>query len=170
MVRLFIFAALFAASCLAAPNPLTPDPAGAKNVGNGQGAQFIGGACLNGRDCASTCCATLDGAGICSGLGAQFQAGKQGCGFGGAAAGSGPGVGQGQEAAAPSPAPAAGGDQGGAAGSQNVGKGDGRQFITGKCLSDADCASGCCAGPRGACSARAVAEENGKTGCGFSST
>ncbi|KAK3395758.1 hypothetical protein B0T20DRAFT_334331, partial [Sordaria brevicollis] len=62
-----------------------PDPAGEKNVGNGQGLQFIGGQCLNQADCASQCCATLprttDTIGVCSGLGAQFQAGKQGCGF-----------------------------------------------------------------------------------------
>ncbi len=57
------------------------DPAGAKNVGNGVGQQFIGGQCLSSKDCASGCCAFP--CGICSGPGAQFQAGKQGCGFGG---------------------------------------------------------------------------------------
>jgi len=57
------------------------DPAGAKNVGNGRGQQFIGGQCLSAADCASGCCAKP--CGICSGPGAQFQAGKQGCGFGG---------------------------------------------------------------------------------------
>jgi hypothetical protein len=57
------------------------DPAGAKNVGNGHGVQFIGGQCLDAADCASGCCALP--CGICSGPGAQFQAGKQGCGFGG---------------------------------------------------------------------------------------
>jgi hypothetical protein len=57
------------------------DPAGAKNVGNGAGRQFIGGQCLSAADCASGCCAKP--CGICSGPGAQFQAGKQGCGFGG---------------------------------------------------------------------------------------
>jgi hypothetical protein len=57
------------------------DPAGAKNVGNGHGQQFIGGQCLDTADCASGCCAKP--CGICSGPGAQFQAGKQGCGFGG---------------------------------------------------------------------------------------
>ena len=57
------------------------DPAGAKNVGNGVGKQFIGGQCLSARDCASGCCAFP--CGICSGPGAQFQAGKMGCGFGG---------------------------------------------------------------------------------------
>jgi hypothetical protein len=57
------------------------DPAGEKNVGNGVGRQFIGGQCLSAADCASGCCAFP--CGICSGPGAQFQAGKQGCGFGG---------------------------------------------------------------------------------------
>ncbi|KAK8101452.1 hypothetical protein PG999_011826 [Apiospora kogelbergensis] len=56
-----------------------------------------------------------------------------------------------------------------AEGSQNVGKGDGSQFITGQCAADADCASGCCAAGKGACAARAVAEENGGAGCGFTS-
>jgi hypothetical protein len=55
------------------------DPAGDKNVGNGRGIQFIGGQCLSAKDCASGCCALP--CGICSGPGAQFQAGKQGCGF-----------------------------------------------------------------------------------------
>ena len=57
------------------------DPAGTKNVGNQRGIQFIGGQCINGKDCASACCAGP--CGICSGIGAQFQAGKTGCGFGG---------------------------------------------------------------------------------------
>ena len=57
------------------------DPAGAKNVGNRAGRQFIGGQCLSAADCASGCCALP--CGICSGPGAQFQAGKLGCGFGG---------------------------------------------------------------------------------------
>lgn len=55
------------------------DPAGVANVGNGNGGQFIGGQCLSGADCASGCCAGPSG--ICSGLGAQTQAGKTGCGF-----------------------------------------------------------------------------------------
>lgn len=56
------------------------DVAGEKNVGNGRGIQFIGGQCLSSKDCASGCCAGP--CGICSGPGAQFQAGKTGCGFG----------------------------------------------------------------------------------------
>jgi hypothetical protein len=43
--------------------------------------------------------------------------------------------------------------------------GDGTQFITGPCVSDADCASGCCSIDTEACAARLVAEEG--SGCGF---
>ncbi|KND87940.1 hypothetical protein TOPH_07435 [Tolypocladium ophioglossoides CBS 100239] len=67
----------FAVSVLAAA-----DPSGAKNVGNGVGQQFITGGCVSNADCASVCCAQQNGAGgVCSGKGAQFQAGKTGCGF-----------------------------------------------------------------------------------------
>ncbi|KAL2875875.1 hypothetical protein SGCOL_008870 [Colletotrichum sp. CLE4] len=171
MVRFSLAAALFAASALAIPSPLTPDPSGDKNVGNGNGVQFIGGACLNSKDCASTCCATLNGAGICSGLGAQFQAGKTGCGFGDGGTAAGPAASQGAGQATPSMEAAAGSGGGAGSGtSSHVGAGNGQQFITGQCLSDADCASGCCNGPKGACAARAVATENGKAGCGFTGT
>lgn len=160
-------AVAFALSALALPSPLTPDPAGAKNVGNGAGVQFIGGACLSSADCASTCCATLNGAGICSGLGAQFQSGKTGCGFGdGGAAATSPTADTNTNI---NPGTAASGVNTSLPGSQNVGKGNGSQFITGQCLSDADCASGCCAKPSGVCSAVAVAFDSGKQGCGFTS-
>ena len=53
------------------------------------------------------------------------------------------------------------------AGAPNVGNARGIQFIGGQCLSNADCASGCCAGPCGICSAEAVQFAQGKTGCGF---
>ena len=66
--------------CLAAIGKQTFDPAGEKNVGK-SGGQFIGGRCLNNGNCASGCCANP--CGICSGPGAQTQAGKQGCGFDG---------------------------------------------------------------------------------------
>lgn len=116
----------------------------------------------------------MNGAGICSGLGAQFQAGKEGCGFGddGAAAPAAPPAADTPDAGAGAGAGANAGAGAGAgeAGSQNVGKGDGSQFITGQCLSDADCASGCCAKPNGVCSAVAVANEAGKEGCGFVGT
>ncbi|KAI2608065.1 uncharacterized protein GGS25DRAFT_260379 [Hypoxylon fragiforme] len=87
MVRFTILATL-AIALPALAVPVTLDPAGDKNVGNGQGIQFIGGQCLSSADCASTCCAVVTGEsfGVCSGLGAQFQAGKAGCGFGDGAA------------------------------------------------------------------------------------
>ncbi|CAM1503612.1 Fc.00g012030.m01.CDS01 [Cosmosporella sp. VM-42] len=154
------------------PNPLTPDPSGDKNIGNGAGGQFITGACLNDADCASGCCATLNGGGICSGTAVSFAQGKQGCGFGGS--GSTPPA---NTSAAPAP-PVATDEAAGngnintsAPGSQNVGTGSGQQFITGQCFTDADCASKCCAGKAGsstgACSAIAVSTDSGKTGCGF---
>ncbi|KAM5349724.1 hypothetical protein ACJ41O_006229 [Fusarium nematophilum] len=164
------------------PRPVTPDPSGDKNIGNGQGTQFITGACLSDADCQSGCCATIDSGGICSAEAAANEQGKQGCGFGG----DGQAAGNSTESAVSAPAastPAAattaatqapagtGAVDEDAAGSQNVGTGNGQQFITGQCLSDADCASGCCAGREGsstgACSAEAVAEADGKTGCGF---
>lgn len=59
------------------------DPAGLRNIG--VGSNFIGGGCVNNGNCASGCCACknengVDG-GVCSGVGAAFQAGKNGCGF-----------------------------------------------------------------------------------------
>lgn len=62
---------------------LTPNNAGAKNVGAGNGAQFITGGCVNGADCSSACCAQIGttGAGICSAEAASNQNGKTGCGF-----------------------------------------------------------------------------------------
>ncbi|KAI1640642.1 hypothetical protein F4809DRAFT_637446 [Biscogniauxia mediterranea] len=167
MVRFVTAALAFALTALAlpSPSPLTPDPAGDKNVGNGAGQQFIGGACLSGADCASTCCATLDGAGICSGLGAQFQAGKTGCGFvsgsGAAAPAASTTAAAAETAQATSGTAAVSGIDPDAAGSQNVGKADGSQFITGQCLSDADCASACCSVANGQCASPAVAT------CGF---
>lgn len=54
-----------------------------------------------------------------------------------------------------------------AAGVNKVGNGRGEQFITGRCLTNADCGSGNCAGPCGICSGPAVCGAAGKTGCGF---
>lgn len=118
------------------------------------------------------------------GLGAQFQAGKSGCGFGdggappqpSAAAGSsnsgsssGSTSNSGTSAAVPAGFNTAVGDP---AGAKNLGNGKGQQFITGACLSDADCASGCCAGQNGGatCSGVGAQFQNGKTGCGFSAS
>ncbi|KAK5630995.1 hypothetical protein RRF57_006710 [Xylaria bambusicola] len=68
---------------------LSPNNAGARDVGNGQSAQFITGGCINDADCQSACCAggaeAADGSGaevgICSAEAASFQNGKTGCGF-----------------------------------------------------------------------------------------
>ncbi|KZZ95863.1 hypothetical protein AAL_04159 [Moelleriella libera RCEF 2490] len=78
MVRItFVTALAFALSVYAAA-----DPSGAKNVGNGKGAQFITGGCVSDADCASKCCANQNNqGGVCSGVGAANQAGKTGCGF-----------------------------------------------------------------------------------------
>jgi hypothetical protein len=159
------------------------DPAGAKNVGNGAGGQFIGGQCLSDADCGSGCCANPTG--ICSGPGASTQNGKTGCGFSSTGSSSALTVSSSSAVAAPAaaatPAAAAGADAASASpanggppfdpsGAKNVGNGVGAQFIGGQCLSTADCASGCCAGPSGICSGPGASTQNGKTGCGFSSS
>jgi len=169
------------ASFVAAVPPF--DPNGAKNVGNGQGAQFITGQCLSDADCASGCCANPTG--ICSGPGAATQQGKTGCGFGGgstspasaapAASSAAADNAAAPAAAAAAPAPSAsaastaskGGPAFDPSGAKNVGNGKGAQFIGGQCLGTADCASGCCAGPSGICSGVGAQTQAGKTGCGF---
>jgi hypothetical protein len=54
-------------------------------------------------------------------------------------------------------------------GAKDVGAGNGSQFTTGGCTSNADCQFACCSGVAGVgiCSAEAAAFQNGKTGCGF---
>ncbi|KAJ7795142.1 hypothetical protein B0H14DRAFT_2621275 [Mycena olivaceomarginata] len=145
------------------------DPAGVPNVGNGAGKQFIGGQCLNAADCASGCCAGPSG--ICSGVGAQTQAGKTGCGFVSGSSSLTTGAAAAPAAAAPAASKAgtnaAGGPPFDPAGVPNVGNGAGKQFIGGQCLAAADCASGCCAGPSGICSGVGAQTQAGKTGCGF---
>ncbi|KAJ7795148.1 hypothetical protein B0H14DRAFT_3496330 [Mycena olivaceomarginata] len=148
------------------------DPAGVPNVGNGAGKQFIGGQCLNAADCASGCCAGPSG--ICSGVGAQTQAGKTGCGFVSGSSGLTTGAADTTTSAAAvattaakAGTNAAGGPPFDPAGVPNVGNGAGKQFIGGQCLNAADCASGCCAGPSGICSGVGAQTQAGKTGCGF---
>ncbi|KAK3936050.1 hypothetical protein QBC46DRAFT_270447 [Diplogelasinospora grovesii] len=78
MVRVTLATVLaFAVAAMA----ITPNNAGAKNVGNGQGKQFITGGCVADADCESTCCANASGVGVCSAVAAQFQNGKSGCKF-----------------------------------------------------------------------------------------
>lgn len=160
---------------------VTPDPAGAKNKGNGAGKQFITGACESDADCASNCCAAQSSGAqaTCSGPGAAFQNGKMGCGSAGKgkAGGSAPAAPPASAPAAPPAAPPAtggGAPAGGVtpdpAGAKNKGNGAGKQFITGACDSDADCASKCCAGQsnggQAVCSGPGAAFQNGKMGCG----
>lgn len=151
------------------------DPSGAKNVGNGAGQQFIGGQCLSDADCGSTCCASPTG--ICSGLGASTQSGKTGCGFSSTGAAAAPAASAATTASAATAAGtsaatsnANGGPAFDPSGAKNVGNGAGQQFIGGQCLSGADCASTCCAGPSGICSGLGAQTQAGKTGCGFVSS
>jgi hypothetical protein len=67
-------------SALAAAQ-VTPNVAGSKSVGAGDGSQFITGGCVADADCSSACCADSSGKGVCSAEAAQFQNGKNGCGF-----------------------------------------------------------------------------------------
>ncbi|KAI0157606.1 hypothetical protein GGR57DRAFT_49786 [Xylariaceae sp. FL1272] len=68
---------------------LSPNNAGAHDVGNGNAAQFTTGGCISDADCQSACCAggatAADGnggeVGICSAEAASLQNGKTGCGF-----------------------------------------------------------------------------------------
>lgn len=150
---------------------------GAENVGKGDGSQFITGQCFSNADCASGCCATKAGAGVCSAKAVANVAGKEGCGF--VAAGNGSttiastaGAASNDTSSSSSSSAAGSIVDENEPGAENVGKGNGSQFITGQCFSNADCASGCCAEKDGAgvCSAKAVANVNGKEGCGFTAT
>ncbi|OTB01403.1 hypothetical protein M426DRAFT_25707 [Hypoxylon sp. CI-4A] len=81
MVRVSVAAFLaFAVTALA---QVTPNDAGAKNVGQGNGQQFITGGCVSDADCQSACCAEVEstGLGVCSAEAASNQNGKLGCGF-----------------------------------------------------------------------------------------
>jgi hypothetical protein len=62
---------------------VTPNNAGAKNVGTASGTQFITGGCTTDADCQSGCCANnSEGKGVCSNPGIpSTQNGKEGCGF-----------------------------------------------------------------------------------------
>ncbi|KAK4241220.1 hypothetical protein C8A03DRAFT_41285 [Achaetomium macrosporum] len=81
MVRITLAAVLASAVTMISAQAI-PNPAGARDVGNGQGRQFTTGGCVADADCQEGCCANNgQGTGICSGIGAEFQNGKQGCGF-----------------------------------------------------------------------------------------
>ncbi|EFY92177.1 hypothetical protein MAC_01778 [Metarhizium acridum CQMa 102] len=167
------------------------DPSELKNVGAGNGKQFITGKCLSNADCSTNCCAGLNGGGVCSALSVATAAGKTGCGFvgnnsaaggqnngaagnnrggggnnGGNGGGNNGGNGGGNNGGNGGNGGNRGGNRGGAGGdgAQNFGNGQGLQFITGVCQSDADCMSGCCAKTTKACAAPGAV---GPDKCGF---
>lgn len=179
-----ILALAMTVAAVPAPLPALPDPAIANLKGNQNNGQFIGGECINSNDCAlgTACCATLGSIGVCSGLQADFQVGKTGCGFGdGNTAAPDAGVDNGSDNTNNNGGNNNNGNNGGstagtvvvdpnAAGAANVGAGNGQQFITGQCISDADCASTCCA-TDGKCAAPAVVNsEQDPRSCGFVGT
>ncbi|KAF2255184.1 hypothetical protein BU26DRAFT_151827 [Trematosphaeria pertusa] len=138
-----------------------PAPTSAAGAANGQGTQFITGACTSDADCASGCCGFNSGK--CAGA-VVAQERDGGCGFGDAQpnddaaqalTGGGSANGNGN-----ANAEAASGTQAAAA------NGAGTQFITGPCTSDADCASACCGFNSGKCAGPVVAQER-DGGCGF---
>ncbi|KAH6676425.1 biotrophy-associated secreted protein 2 [Halenospora varia] len=77
ITNILALALAFSATTLA----ITPNNAGAKNVGLGTGAQFITGGCVSNADCSSGCCANASNVGVCSAEAAAFQNGKAGCDF-----------------------------------------------------------------------------------------
>ncbi|KAI1396758.1 hypothetical protein F4819DRAFT_116935 [Hypoxylon fuscum] len=81
MVRITV--ATFLAFAVTALAQVTPNNAGAKDVGQGNGQQFITGGCTSDADCSSACCAEVQttGLGVCSAEAASNQNGKLGCGF-----------------------------------------------------------------------------------------
>jgi len=148
-------------------------------LAQGTGTQFITGPCTSDADCASGCCGFNTG--LCAGaIIAQERDG--GCGFGNATpndnaakllSGGGaatvtstavaaPAVPAASAAATPAASPAASA----VAGGNGAGNGAGKQFITGPCTSDADCANGCCGFNTGKCAGAIVAQER-DGGCGF---
>lgn len=91
-----------------------------------------------------------------------------GCGFGDAQPNQGPGTSAGAAAAQPQAAAAEAPAASAAAAPQSTATagGAGKQFITGACTSDADCASACCGFKSGKCAGPVVAQER-DGGCGF---
>ncbi|KAH8164469.1 hypothetical protein CIB48_g3780 [Xylaria polymorpha] len=178
-----ILAFALTVAAIPAPMPALPDPAGANNVGNGNHGQFIGGQCTSSLDCAldTACCATFGSIGLCSGLQADFQAGKTGCGFGDGGSTAAPSVPDNSNSGDDTTDNSGSGNTGGgatgtvtvdpnAAGAANVGAGNGSQFITGQCLSDADCASTCCASDAKCAAPAVVNSPQDPRTCGFVGT
>ncbi|KAJ7127640.1 hypothetical protein C8R44DRAFT_851072 [Mycena epipterygia] len=126
------------------------------------GTQFITGACTSDADCASGCCNAKTA--LCAARLVALEG--AGCGFGSSSAGVGAAspVGGAVATAAAAATTAAAAVSTAAAAVAPAGT----QFITGACISDADCASGCCNAKTALCAARLVALEG--AGCGFGSS
>lgn len=151
---------------------------------NGAGTQFITGACSSDADCASGCCGFNSGK--CAGaIVAQERDG--GCGFGdsspnddaavalgftgsaptGSSSGSTSGSTSGMTgASSDTSSPGGSSSSSSTSSTSGAGNGNGAQFITGPCDSDADCASGCCGFNSGKCAGAVIAQER-DGGCGF---
>ncbi|KAF1845968.1 uncharacterized protein K460DRAFT_118104 [Cucurbitaria berberidis CBS 394.84] len=142
-----------------------------------QGTQFITGPCTSDADCASSCCGFTSGK--CAGpVVAQERDG--GCGFGNsqpnddaaqALTGGNGNTNAQADATLPVANPPAATQPGAPAQTapatgNEAGNGAGKQFITGACSSDADCAAGCCGFRSGKCAGPVVAQER-DGGCGF---
>lgn len=129
------------------------------------GTQFITGTCASDADCASSCCGFTTGK--CAGaIIAQERDG--GCGFGDANPNANAAKASGSQPAAPTDAEPAVHAKQATSANTNAGASAAadKQFITGTCAADADCASGCCAFNTGKCAGPVIAQQrNG--GCGF---
>jgi hypothetical protein len=136
-----------------------------------QGTQFITGPCTSDFICASDCCGFNTGK--CAGpIVAQERDG--GCGFGDAIPNDRAArLLRGQAPSPPTPVVPPNGfvtitttTSAFGGGQTQIGAGQGKQFITGECKSDGDCASACCGFRSGKCAGPIVAQER-DGGCGF---
>lgn len=137
-----------------------------------KGTQFITGPCTSDADCASGCCGFNSGK--CAGpVIAQERDG--GCGFGNpqpnnnaalSFLGQQPTTIVTQASAVSTQAPAITAQAVTPTPSSGAGNGAGKQFITGPCKSDADCASACCGFNTGLCAGPVIAQQR-DGGCGF---
>jgi hypothetical protein len=154
-------------------------------IGNAAAKQFITGACASDADCASGCCGFNTG--LCAGA-VVAQQRDGGCGFGNATPNDNAAVALGFTGPAPTPAavkaavavtsatpaaptaaaapPPTGARAAAAANPSLIGNAAAKQFITGACASDADCASGCCGFKSGLCAGAIIAQTR-DGGCGF---
>lgn len=183
--RTFLGQAAATSSAAATPTNTAAATGGSTSSSGGTGTQFITGPCTSDADCASGCCGFNSGK--CAGaIVAQERDG--GCGFGDAQPNDNAAQSlRGEQPTTPATSSAASAATGSTSstsgsssntsasdgaidssipGSQNVGLGNGSQFITGQCFSDADCASGCCGFNTGKCAGAVIAQTR-DGGCGF---